>query len=147
MTQTVIISGPRAHEVAHELVKVAPLDHSVTVAPPKTKRTPNQNRTLHMWFGEIAQQRDDWDASEVKGFCHRQWGLPIKLRDEQFAWVWSQSGQRLGYERQCALLASGVLNVSSSMTTKELKEYMDAMQRHFLGEGVRLTNPDREAVG
>lgn len=46
------------------------------------------------------------------------------------------------YEKQCNLLASGILSVSSSMNTKELSEYMDAMFQHYASEGIRLTDPD-----
>lgn len=105
-------------------------------------RTTQQNATLHMWFGEIAKQQADLDATEVKGMCHRRWGLPIKLRSAQFAWVWERSGAKMPYEKQCALLASGILAVSSTMNTAELSEYMDAMSRHFRSDGMVLTDPE-----
>ena len=79
---------------------------------------------------------------DVKGECHHKWGLPIKLRDRQFAWVWHNSGEKLNYGQQCALLASGVLNISSSMNVSELSEYLEAMQLHYRAEGVRLTDPE-----
>lgn len=105
-------------------------------------RSLNQNSLIHGWYGEIAKQSHQ-SASEVKGQCHHKYGLPIKLRDEVWAWVWEQTGANLGYERQCTLLASGRLTVSSSMTTKELKEYLDAMHRDYLAEGYTLTDPER----
>lgn len=140
--QTVTICGPAQRERALSIVARAPEGSRVHVTDAKEQRTTQQNRTLHMWFGEIATQQADLDATEVKGMCHRRWGLAIKLRCPQFAWVWSNSGAHLSYEQQCSLLASGVLNVSSSMTVDELSEYLDAMSRHFRSDGVYLTDPE-----
>lgn len=111
-----------------------------------TSRTSQQNATLHMWFGEVSKHQTDLDANEIKGMCHRRWGLDIRLRCAKFAWVWERSGAGLPYEKQCALLASGVLGVSSEMDTKELGEYMDAMSRHFRSEGIPLTDPDMRGM-
>jgi hypothetical protein len=104
-------------------------------------RTMNQNALLHKWFGQIAKQQDE-TASAVKGYCHRHFGLPIRLRNPQFAWVWKHSGESLNYEQQCSLLASGVLRISSGMTTKELSEYMDEIEQHYRPKGVHLVQPD-----
>jgi hypothetical protein len=95
-----------------------------------------------MWFGEIAAHFGDRTSMDVKGTCHREYGLTIRLRNEQFAWVWKQTGERLTYEQQCKLLGSGVLGVSSGMTTKELSEYLDAMGRDYRAQGVVLTQPE-----
>lgn len=110
------------------------------------QRTGNQNRTLHMWFGEIAKQSPDMDAFDIKGICHREWGVTIKLRDPQWAWIWERTGANLSYEKQCSLLASGVLNVSSSMKPAELSEYMEAMQRVYRSRGFTLTEPKDKAA-
>ena len=64
------------------------------------------------------------------------------MRDVVFAWVWERSGATLSYEKQCALLGSGRLQVSSTMTPDELNEYMEAMSRHFRSQGINLTDPD-----
>ena len=95
------------------------------------KRTLSQNALIHVWFDEIAKHRGDVTAFDVKGELHRKFGLPIRLRNPQFAWVWHQTGAALDYEKQCKLLACGVLNVSSGMTKKELKEYADEIQREY----------------
>lgn len=106
------------------------------------KRSLSQNAIFHKWMQELADQSGDMDAHDMKGVCHREFGLPIRLRSDQFAWIWNRTGAKLNYEKQCSLLASGVLNISSGMTTAELKEYLDTVQRHFLGKGYTLTNPD-----
>lgn len=118
-----------------------PLPFTVTVKDGKA-RTLNQNALLHKWYGEISKHDGDKTSKEVKGECHHDYGLDIRMRDEQFAWVWKQTGARMTYEQQCALLASETLAVSSAMTTAELREYMDAMLRDYTLKGYRLTIPE-----
>lgn len=140
--QTIILRGDVQRQQACKAILAAPDNARVVITDSNEVRTSQQNRTLHMWFGEIAKQLTDLDAFDVKGICHREWGLAIKLRDPQFAWIWDRSGAHLTYEQQCKLLRSGVLNVSSSMSVDELSEYMDGMSRHFRADGVHLTDPE-----
>ncbi len=142
MPQTVILRGVSQRGLAHKLIDAAEDNSTVYIIDPDTTRTGQQNRTIHMWFGEIARQRGDTDALEVKGECHRKWGLTIRLRCPKFAWMWRRTGEHLSYEDQCKFLASGVLNVSSRMSVKEFGEYMDGMMRHFRGQGIHLTDPE-----
>lgn len=136
------LAGPSQRADAKAEIDKAPDGWLVNITEDKETRTSQQNRTLHMWFGEIAKHLEDWDAHGIKGVCHRKWGLTIRLRDPQFAWVWERSGKQMPYEKQCSLLASGILSVSSEMSTKELSEYMDAMFQHYTSEGIRLTDPE-----
>lgn len=69
-------------------------------------------------------------------------GLMIRMRNPQFAFIWNSTGAKMDYEKQCKLLASGVLSVSSGMEDKELREYLNEVSRHFRGEGFRLTEPE-----
>ena len=144
MTRRTIRDDKGRASFADQLAGMAyPFTVSITTV---ANRTAQQNATLHMWFGEVARHQTDLDANEVKGMCHRRWGLDIRMRCAKFAWVWEKSGARLPYEKQCAMLASGVLNVSSEMDTKELSEYMDAMSRHFRKDGVQLTDPEMRGI-
>lgn len=106
------------------------------------KRTLSQNALLHKWYGEIAAHFGDRSAQDVKGECHRDLGLTIRLRDEQFGWVWNQTGRKLNREQQASLLASGCLGLSSGMTPKELREYMDFIEQTYRPMGVNLTKPE-----
>lgn len=109
------------------------------------KRSLSQNALLHKLYGEIAEHFGDRTPHDVKGEAHYAYALPIRLRDEKFAWVWERSGANLPAEKQRALLASGVLGVSSGMTTKELKEYLDQIYIAYTQAGVRLTTPEDRA--
>ena len=105
-------------------------------------RSLSQNALIHLWFGEIAKQREDMTLDQVKGEMHRRFGLSIRRQDARFDWVWKQCGaDDWPYEQQCRFLASGVLNVSSGMTTKELKQYLDALEHHAREQGWILTMP------
>lgn len=106
------------------------------------KRSVSQNALLHKWFGEVARQTEGETLIDVKGRAHRHYGLPIKMQDQQFAWVWERTGQSLSYEQQCAYLSCGILNVSSSMTAPQLREYMDAFARDHRAQGIQLTAPE-----
>jgi len=140
--QSIILAGPTQRQTAHDAINAAPDGALIKITEKGETRTAAQNRTLHMWFGEVARHQGDVDADDVKGMCHRRWGLTIRLRDDVFAWMWKHTGANLPYEKQCKYLASGALNVSSAMNADELSEYLDSMSRHFRSEGVRLTDPE-----
>jgi len=106
------------------------------------KRSLKANALLHLWFKEIADHLGDRSALDVKGECHRDLGLVIRLRDPQFNWVWARTGALLDYEKQSKMLASGVLDFSSAMSTADLSAYMDEISRFYEAKGVRLTRPN-----
>jgi hypothetical protein len=139
-TRRHIVTRQEAESLAEFLVGLSP---PFTVSWTEGgKRSLDQNALLHKWYGEVASQSRDTTAMQVKGQCHVAYGLPIRLRDEAFAWVWKQSGARLSYEKQCRLFERGTFAMTSAMTTKELSEYMDAMSRDYRAEGFRLTDPE-----
>jgi hypothetical protein len=104
-------------------------------------RTTDQNSLLHKNFTEIAAFHGDRTMTEAKGQCHLRWGVPIRMRDNQWAWIWLRATDGLTFEQKCKVCESGVFAISSGMTTKELKEYIDALQAEYLPLGARLTIP------
>ena len=118
-----------------------PLPFTVTVKEGEVIRGLSANALLHVWFAEIAKHRGDMSAADVKGECHQRWALTIRLRDPQFAWIWERTGALLDDEKQRKFLVSEQLAISSAMTPKELKEYMDEIEREFAPH-VRLTQPE-----
>lgn len=139
MTSKTVVTKDQADELARWLSGL-PLPFTMTVRSGKV-RSLQSNALLHRWYADIARQTG-MTASEVKGQCHHEYGLPIRLRDPQFAWLWNNSAGKLDYERRCKVLASGQFQVSSKMTVAELSEYMDAMQRDFEARGIQLTRPE-----
>lgn len=134
-----VTTQEQADRLANWLVGL-PLPYTVTVKEGRV-RSLDQNSMLHRWYADIARQTGS-TASEVKGQCHHEYGLPIRLRDPQFAWLWNNSAGKLDYERRCKVLASGQFQVSSKMTVAEFSEYMTAMQRDFEARGIQLTRPE-----
>ena len=123
------------------------------VTPPFTvsivkgaSRTEEQNRTIHKWFGEIAVQRQDVTALEVKAEHNLQFGLPIMQRDDP---EWSAVFMHLfrGLNHELKLKAIRVLDVpfTRRMKVKQLTEYMEQMMQQAIERGHVLTIPEAKA--
>lgn len=111
------------------------------------KRTDEQNRTLHKWFGEICQQRGDVTADEVKAECNLEYGLPIMMEaDPEWAAVFGYLFRGLDYERK--LKATRILDVpfTRRMSVPQLNRYMNNMQKDARERGWVLTEPGKEAT-
>ncbi len=137
--QKFILSNQQARDNACDAIKAAEDGQIVSIGA--TSRTTQQNATIHMWFSEIARHKGDRTTLNVKGECHHKYGLPIRLADPVFAFVWKRSADGLTYEQQCTFLASECISVSSAMGPKELGGYMDQMMADYREEGVFLTDP------
>ena len=103
-------------------------------------RTIPQNSLLHVWFEQISKHFGDTTPAQVKGDCHFKWGLSIRLRDPQFAWIWNESAAPLSEERQRKVLSTKVFSVSSGMEKTELTEYMNEIEQFYAPQGVMLKN-------
>lgn len=123
-------------------VKQSALPFTATIAHGE-KRSTRQNSTIHMWYDEIATHLGDVTTNEVRAQCKLMFGVPILRRDND--------AFRVGYDTQIKpqpyetkLMWFQLLdpNVTSTMTTKQLAEYMKEMQRHFSEAGIYLTDPE-----
>ena len=104
-------------------------------------RTNQQNRLVHRWFQDIANQTGDQLARDVKRFCKLHYGVPIlRIEDDAFRAFYDSAILQLPYESK--LVAMDFLPVTSRMTVKQLTALMDQMQQHFLPQGIRLTDPE-----
>jgi hypothetical protein len=107
------------------------------------QRTNQQNKTFSMWYGEAALQLGDTDQPTVRAECKLMFGVPILRRDDAaFMLTYDASFKPLNFETKVLLFKALEPAVTSKMTTKQCAEYMDAMQRHFLPMGIRLTDPE-----
>lgn len=112
------------------------------------KRSDAMNRTIHLWFGEVAAYMGDRTADEVKAECNLRFGLPILTRDDaEWSSAFGYIFNSLSYPAK--LKAIRVLDVpfTRRMTVKQLTEYMDAMQVEYRGQGVHLTDPEMMKYG
>lgn len=129
--------------------RIADMPHPFTVkiaqGLPPSKRTDAMNRTIHGWFAEIAQHFGDRSPSEVKAECNLVYGVPILLRDDQewsacFGYIFDA----LNAEVKKKAIRILDIPITRNMTVKQLCEYMDQMQRDYLSQGVRLTDPEAQ---
>lgn len=120
--------------------------HPFTVSVIKgAKRSDEQNQTVHKWFGELAGQRGDVTADEVKSECNLEYGLPIMMEaDAEWKAVFGHLFRGLDYQRK--LKAIRVLDVpfTRRMTVQQLNRYMTAMQKDAAERGFVLTIPQEE---
>lgn len=128
--------------------ELANVQQPFTIAVKQGKQRSNRyNRTLHMWFKEIAQQRRDVTEAEVKAECNLTYGRPILDRDDE---EWSSA---FGYifdslNHASKLKAIRVLDIpfTRKMTTKQLNEYTEQMLRDYRDAGFRLTDPEMQGI-
>ncbi len=107
------------------------------------KRSDAQNRLIQKWNQEITAQRGDTDFEEVRAENKLRFGVPILRRDDPtFRETYDATFRPLPYAAKLALFVQLDPAVTRRMTTKQLSEYCDTLQRHYLEAGFVLTNPD-----
>lgn len=141
MTTRIIKTMDDQASACAALGAITKLPITVTWTPGEPRTIP-QNSLLHMWFNDISKHLGDTTPAQVKGDCHYKWGLPIRLRDPQFAWLWNESAGKLSEERQRKVLQTRCFAISSGMNKADLTEYMDEISADYVPRGVRLTDPE-----
>ena len=130
-----------------KLLGVRKLPVTVTIMA-GAKRTDAQNRLIQRWNGEIAEQRGDMTFEEVRAENKLQFGVPILRRDDEaFRETYDATFRPLPYAAKLALFVHLDPAVTRKMTTKQLSEYCDVLQRHYLELGFRLTDPEALKYG
>jgi len=104
------------------------------------KRTLSQNSILHAWFLQVSREEGEYTPEDVKNLCKFHRGLPI-LRgdDEDFNNLCERIIDPLPYEDR--VLAMTYLPVTSIMTTNQLNEFLEAIQKNYAGR-VNLEFPE-----
>lgn len=115
---------------------------TVTVTQGASRR-PAQNRLAQRWFTDVSRQLGDQTHEEVRAFCKLHFGVPIlRAENEAFCQSYDRTMKHLPYEEKLAAVQAFDLPVTRLMTVKQMTAFMDAMQRHWIGVGVRLTDPE-----
>lgn len=106
-------------------------------------RSLDQNAISHAWYAQVARELREDDERGVKRFCKLHFGVPIlRAEDEEFREVYDSTLKAwLTYEQK--LQAMDILPVTSSMSTKQLHQYMLDVQDHYRGR-VALEFPIEE---
>ena len=93
------------------------------------KRTLSQNALKSVWYADIAKHRGDMTAKEVENECKLEFGIPILRRDPANNWVYERTLDRLPYDKRLTIMPK--FAVTSSMSVKELTEYLGEMQNRY----------------
>jgi C-terminal processing protease CtpA/Prc len=106
-------------------------------------RSNAQNRLAQRWFTDIATQLGDQTHEDVRAECKLRFGVPIlRAENETFRLSYDRVIKALPYEQKLDAIKAFDLPVSRLMTVKQMTAFMDEMQRHWSGQGVRLTDPE-----
>lgn len=137
-----IIRSPEHVDALAILLKGRKLPLTVTWAQ-GVSRSSLQNRLAQRWFSDIATQLGDQTHEEVRAACKLQFGVPIlRAENEAFRVQYDRTMKHLPYDQKLDAVRVFDLPVTRLMTVKQMTAFMDAMQRHWLAQGIRLTDPE-----
>lgn len=113
-----------------------------------THRTNEQNRTQRLWLNEAAEQLGDRTAEELRGECKLTFGVPIlRAENSRFCEMYDRFVKPRPYEEKLALMMEPLdLPVTRLMTTDQKTRFLDAMSKHFLEQGIVLTEPKKREL-
>jgi len=140
MAESRIITTEEGRSALLALIRHKAVPFTISIREGKHRTNP-QNRLQHKWYVEAAEQIGDYDAGEYKRRCKLRFGVPIlRGSDEGFNELWGRTAAKQDYETQVELME--YFSVTSLMTTKEKKQYLDAVQKFLTERGVVLTDPE-----
>lgn len=104
----------------------------------KHNRSIVQNRVFHMWAEDVSNATGE---PRHGGRLKLQYFVPILLReDEQWAWVWKQTGAKLSYAKQIEFL--GLPNMLGCTSRCNAQQFSEALNALWSGEAhLGLRNP------
>ena len=135
-----IVATPQEAERLAEYLSGLHVPFTVTVRPGKG-RTLSQNALVHKWFSEIAEQTHE-SADQIKRECKYYQGCPILMAEDPQFVKFVENLSHLTVEEKIA--AMDYVAVTSVMDTKQLGRFADAVQRKYLGQGLKLTDPEMQ---
>lgn len=118
-----------------------PLTVAWTVGEPT--RRDRQNKLAQRWFTDIARHFGDRDHEDVRADCKLRFGVPIlRAENDAFRASYDPVMKAHPYEVKVQAIKAWDLPVTRLMTVKQMTAFMDAIQREYLPQGVRLTDPE-----
>jgi hypothetical protein len=139
---TKIIREPIHVEALANMLRERKLPITVTWTQGAPRSTA-QNRLAQRWFTDIATQLGDQTHEDVRAECKLHFGVPIlRAENEVFRLSYDRVIKALPYEEKLAAIKAFDLPVTRLMNVKQMTAFMDEMQRHWSGHGVRLTDPE-----
>lgn len=127
-------------EALRLLLKARKLPVTVEIVAGEHRTSP-QNRLQYRWYSDAATQLGDRTADEVKRYCKLHFGVPIlRAESELFREKYDRLLRPRPYAEKLEMME--FWPVTSVMTVPQETQYLDAMQRHWTAQGVRLTDPE-----
>jgi len=110
----------------------------------KHNRSEMQNRTVFMWYREIAKAKGDETATDVRAYCKLHYGVPILREDnDDFRKDYDQIVRPLSYENKLKIMVEPLdLPVTRIMSVDQMQRYMEEVQKYGYSFGVELTIPN-----
>ena len=106
-------------------------------------KTDAQNKLAQRWFTDIARQLGDTTHEDVRADCKVTFGVPILCAEnDAFRQSWAETFAPLSYEEVRKAVKNLDVPVTRLMTLKQMTAFMDAMQAHWGGMGLYLTDPE-----
>jgi len=117
----------------------------IVISDWKPNRSISANNQQHLWYGQIAKQKCDVSALDIKNMCKDILGLPILLTsikhgDKIEFLLHKLDYYKHSYESRMKLIQC--LEVTSLFNTKESKEYMEHMIYYWNENGVNIKFKD-----
>ena len=134
-----ILHDERDREAWAAFLAAQPLPMTVSMTRGARRSLP-QNSTLHMWIGQVASETGQSQA-EAKAEIKLRFGLPIMERDKpEWIYKWEPVYQPLPYHTRLRLFE--VIPLTSLLTTRQMAEMMDAIQKEYRAQGIDLVDPE-----
>lgn len=130
-----------------QLVKAHKLPFTIDLVK-GAHRSVDQNRLQRLWINEIAEQLGDMTPEEVRGLCKLQFGVPIlRAENSRFCETYDRYVKPRSYEEKLALMMEPLdMPVTRIMTTDQKTRFLEALSKHFLAQGVVLTEPKKREL-
>lgn len=104
-------------------------------------RTLDQNAISHAFYEQVSRELREDSPLGVKSFCKLHFGVPIlRAEDEDFRAKYDKAVKPMAYEDKLILMEW--FPVTSLMTTPQLSQYLESVQRHYQRLGVWLEFPE-----
>ena len=119
--------------------------YRVSLTEDVKKRSLSANAQQHLWYGQISKQQGDKSPLDVKNFCKDAFGLPLVLNSEKHADKMEFLLDKLDYYKhsyESRMKLIQCLEVTSLLSKKESKEYMDQMIFYYNDIGVNIKFKD-----
>lgn len=137
------VHNEHQRELLLRYLKQRKLPFTVDIADGR-RRSSEQNRLQRLWLNEIAEQLGDRTAEEIRGEAKLQFGVPIlRAENEAFREKYDRIIKPLPYAAKVELMMEPIdFPVTRLMTVEQNARYLDAMSRHYVAQGIALTDPD-----